>query len=303
MSKFYCVECGHQVEEDAKKCTNCHKNPSPKDHAFKDYVLEKIEGEAEDGALKLAVKFIKKYLYGTLMSCSLVFAGVALVANNPFAGSHIVEVNERPIVMMTYTGEGLDNFEIVERYVEAIKDGDSNTYRGLMLEYVLPEVYDSIKDMESLDDANAWPRRPFMSHTLLDYGKYYFREGNYTPDGSGQNYTIQEETAAFSKGKYGDYNFYRHNIIFLYYSYNRQADYPSFSIVDQIEVLEVDGKNYIVGEEHHFENNNMSDQVLRGVLFEAGGDTSNLDFDAELYKSEYDDLDSQEKLDARFPEH
>ncbi len=330
MSKFYCTECGHLVEEGVKKCAHCHKNPSPKDHAFKDYVLEKVEGKAEDGTLKLAVKFIKKYLYGTLMSCSLVFAGVAVVMNTVFVDNHIEMVDTRPHFRMAYTGDNLGEFEIVEKYFEAIRDGDEKMYKGLLLENVLPEVYEEISKFENQPDELG--RKPLLSHTLLEYAKYYFREGNFTENGDGKNYYLTRQTRDYAHGKYGKYDFHRHEVTFFYFSQNMGAQYPLYKTTDQVEVLEVEGKYYIIGEAHHPKNyeilenmmwydsyrsnnnlvewesdepnsNEVIEMILRGLLFRAGGDSSNIDFASIRFESKYSNYKSVEEVEAEFDEY
>ena len=294
-AKTYCVFCGTKNEGRASKCTKCHKKLDPKDQALKNYVLGKIGGKVEDEAIKLITKFLKKYLYGIVMGCSVVFTGASIVANVVFKDAHIEKVTERPLVKYVYSGEGMTGLELVSTYVEAIKAKDSFLYRGLTLEKALPEVYEQIKN-ETFDNGGGRLVGPVLEHTLIDYGEYYFRDGSY--------HISEDEATAHNGVQFGGYDVYKYNVDFTFCSKGDCESIGGIITTDQIELLKVEDNFYVIGEEHHFEFNNIYDMIQRGLLFQAKGDTSNIDF------SEYSiaidkkyNFMSEEELSKVFPEH
>ena len=292
---IYCIECGTKNEASDEKCTKCHKKLYPKDHALKDYVWGKFTGGVQDEFFKAFIRFLKKHLYGILMSCSVIFTGVAIVANAIAADGHIEKVTERPVIEKIYTGEGLSGLELVTKYVESIKVGDEKVYRGLLLEYALPEVYASIKD-ETNNEYGGWKTKPIATHTLIDYGKYYFKEGAVHID--------YDEVPPYNHGKFKEYEFYRYDVSMNFCSKGNCESLGGFYTTDQVEILKVDGNFYVLGEDHHIEFCNISDMVMRGLLFQANGDTSNIDFN-----EQFDEMDkkynflSEEEVAKIFPEH
>ena len=268
--EIFCVECGAKNKSDVQKCVKCHKNPNPKDHAFKDYIMDKISGKTKDNFFELLTKFLKKHLYGTLMTCSIVFTGVSILTNAVFDDSYITQVNERPTTK--YLGEGLEPEEVVKKYVDAAKDNDLLTIAGLRLEDTLPEVYSSIEDIETPHEK----QRPLKTHTVVNFADIYFREG-----GDYRVLVLYDDVGELDMGRFGDYPYYRYSISIHFCQNNvcnPDEEFNSIYITDQIELVEVDGNYYVTGEQHHYEQRNLDQIIARGMIYNAKGDMTKVDF-------------------------
>lgn len=269
---IYCVECGAKNAPDIEKCTKCHKNPDPKDHAWKDYWKEKFEGKIEDNAFNLIKEFIKKHLYGVLMTCSVVFTGVSL-ALNVTPSSKIKEVDSKPEIK--YLGEGLSPVELLEKYVVAAKENDVGTLMGLQLENTRPDIYEEISHLTDNSSPGFGEKKPIKTHTVSKFRDIYFRDD--------RRYRITKPSMDVDSGKYGNYDYTRYNL-HLTFCVNNDCDTSDgwdynkiTAFTDQIEVIEVDDNYYIVGEKHHYEFMNLSQIIVRGLIYNAKGDMTKVD--------------------------
>lgn len=271
---IYCVECGEKNAPDTEKCTKCHKNPDPKDHAWKDYWKEKVGGKIEDNAFDLIKKYIEKHLYGVLMTCSVVFTGVSL-ALNVTPSNKIKEVDSKPEIK--YLGEGLSPMELLEKYVSAAKENDVGTLMGLQLENTRPDIYEEISHLTDNSSPSFGEKKPIKTHTVSKFRDIYFRDNRV--------YSIEPSRLEVNSGKYGDYDYERYELYLIFCENNECGDpdavafdsYRMIMIVDQIEVVLVDRNYYIIGEKHHYEHMNLSDVIERGIIYNAKGDMTKVD--------------------------
>lgn len=269
---IYCVECGSKNDINNKKCTNCHKTVDPKDHAWHDYWKEKVGGKIGDNTFKLIKKYIERHLYGVLMTCSVLFTGVSL-ALNVDQSAPVKEVTRKPEIK--YLGEGLQPLELLEKYVNAAKENDIATMRGLQLENTKPEVYNELLKLSDNSSPGFGEKKPIKTHTVVKFRDIYFRDNRY--------YTIEKSPLEVDSGKYGEYEYERYGIYLTFCKNNECGDRPVWDsdkevgIVDQIEVIEIEGNYYVVGEKHHYEHMNLSDIIMRGLIYNAKGDMTKVD--------------------------
>lgn len=271
--KIFCVECGKENKVTAKKCIKCHKNPNPKEHAFKDYVWGKMSSGAQDEFFKQLKNYILSHLYGIVMSCSLVFTGVAII-NNVVSGNHVDKVTERPTY--EYVGAGLSSKEVVEKYAEAIKENDFTTVYGLQLSKTRSDIYKEIMNYSDNSSPGFGEKKPIKVHTMIKFGDIYFNND--------RSFEVYDATDEVSNGNYGDYKYYRYNVVIPFcgngacMSADGTFEY-SFWLTDQVEVVEIDGNSYITGEKHHYEQMNLSQIIARGVIYNAGGDMTKVNIE------------------------
>ena len=260
--EIYCVECGTKNKIESEKCTKCHRKLNPSDHAFKDYVWNKFTGGAQDEFLKLLIRFLKKHLYGVLMSCSVIFTGLAVITNVSNSKEQVEIVTTRPIIK--YVGEGLAAKDVVDKYANAIKAKDWSTVYGLQLVKTNPEAYEEIIEYSDNSSPSFGEKKPIKVHTLAKFGDIYFRDG--------RDYEIDDYEEVTGEGKYGNHQYYRYKLWVDFHEGNSNTGVDTYWLADEVEVVEVDGNYYITGEKHYYEQMNLSDIIIRGMIYNAGGD-------------------------------
>lgn len=80
--KIYCLHCGKENNIENKVCSFCNKKLTEKDHEFRDYLKDKLKDEVtgtiEDNFFNYLSAFLKKYLYGILVTISIVTSATTI---------------------------------------------------------------------------------------------------------------------------------------------------------------------------------------------------------------------------------
>jgi len=102
--KIYCVYCGEKNTVKDIKCKKCKKKLDPKENMvldyIKDHLKDDIKGNIQDSIISVIKKFIISHLYGIVLTATLIFTVVSAIVTNINENSGIVEVNEKPNVLI-----------------------------------------------------------------------------------------------------------------------------------------------------------------------------------------------------------
>lgn len=81
---IYCVYCGSKNSSEDKNCKKCKKELNPKNHLFKDFLIDHlkddIEGNIEDSIFALLRKWIISNLYGVGIFSAVLFTGIVIIS-------------------------------------------------------------------------------------------------------------------------------------------------------------------------------------------------------------------------------
>ncbi len=102
---MYCPHCGVENSKENKKCVSCHKNIYLKDHPWRDYFIQKYIGDGEAKVFTFLENFIRKNLYGILVTVAVLFTGIAIVTTNTEPNSSYETVSSssfEPIPLISY---------------------------------------------------------------------------------------------------------------------------------------------------------------------------------------------------------
>ena len=123
--KIYCVYCGEENKIDDLKCSKCKKSLNPKDHFFKEFLVDHIkddlQGNIEDTIIDLLKKWIISHLYGLGITAAILFTGVGILAHEISLSKYDMsyqKINSPLVVEMDYCKD----LEIVSK-VEKCMDG------------------------------------------------------------------------------------------------------------------------------------------------------------------------------------
>lgn len=287
MSKIYCIFCGKENDEKEKICNNskCKKELNPKSHLFRNYVIDKCKGDVDDSLFNLIFNFLKAKLFGIVLTLSVV-STVAVVVTNAISNNYITELNEKPAFNYnnkkeySYLGSGLSSSEIVDKYLEYVKNKDIESASGLLADNFLSSEQLSMIPLNRAN--NKYYKK--IKHDFISYNNRFF------------DHIKQEDGIRLHKhdfiGRFNDLNYNEpntlHNNQFDLNSYYIELDYctnndcingTTFSLMEIIETIEVDGNAYILSE-YAFLNINY-DRVVRYIFDNNNGNfsgVSNVDY-------------------------
>ncbi len=280
MEKIYCSYCGKENERNKKVCKKCFKLLEPKDHLLIDYMKSKWFGECKDGVFKAIKNFIQTHLYGFIMTCSILVASVTVFVNVVNKNATYQIVSEKPTMVLSYAGEGLNSEEVVKKYIEAVKKDDSSTIKKLRLETFHPEIRSEI-EKNGYDLPNTY-FDPILKYEYSKNGIYYYKEIHEESKiskaipayGYAENYYINQ---------YGRYKTYTYEQTLQYCSYNdcKRAEVEEVIagvpfITIWIQIVEVDGKYYVLGEQAV--GKTIYEFLVNKLLIEHEGNTKNFSF-------------------------
>lgn len=249
-TKIYCVYCGTNNTLEDKKCSKCKKQLDPKNRPVYDYLKDqlkdKVEGTLQDNIFSLITNFIQTHLYGTVLTCSIIFtvvSGISSIVGNPVEYD---TTNKRPVVSVNYEylGEGLDPKEIVNKYGDALNAGNLKEARSYELKTFHPEIFEELKGSK---------------YTISGVEQFSFLDTNKLLETSGMVFKNEKEysvsfyyAASPPEGKYKNYEFIRHPLYveynygeIVYSPYDKTAEAYAFDY--SIEFIKVDGNYYISG--------------------------------------------------------
>ena len=103
---IYCIYCGEKNSFKNKRCKHCNKKLHEHKHEFYEYLKEKIKTKVTDniqGSILDFIKFlIKKYLYGIILTASVVFTVSGIIyENNNKITNNAIKVDENPVVELS----------------------------------------------------------------------------------------------------------------------------------------------------------------------------------------------------------
>lgn len=272
MAKIYCVYCGTENVLENKKCKKCKKQLNPKNRPFRDYMVDKlkdkVDGDIQENIFSLITKFIQNHLYGTVLTCSVVFT-VASAVISPFNSSNnFARVEERPNIVsqIKYNGGGLTPEEIVKKYGDALNNSDLETIKSYELKTFYPNLYEELKGLNLKVDG-------VVHYTFLDKNDLY--DNSAVLFKMEDHYNVGMYFGSNPKGKYGDYEFIRYPL-YIEYSYVDYVDEKGdngYAFDYSIEFIKVDGNYYISGTEVDTFIS-ISQQVHHEFLLKYKGDTT-----------------------------
>lgn len=253
----YCIRCGKTNDDKRKRCKKCYQKLEPKEHLMIDYFIEKGIGKAEEGFFKNFKKFVIHYLYGFVMTCSILLTSVSIIVTSYHSStSYIEKVTEKPtFVMKTETlteDENLKFFNVALSYVDAVQAGNIEIANSYLLENHYPEI---LKEIESNPD--YW--NPVVDikktvHPIMAYGQKLFQ-------------TTMEKDYHIVKtpkiGKYGTYFYQSYHIYMNYCSFDSCTvkdgkEEPDFTLGFMVEVVKVNDAYYVIREYDDFPSYNRT---------------------------------------------
>ena len=265
---IYCVYCGTKNKAKQEKCTSCGKDLNPKSD-FQEYLKKRPGIMIKNGIFSMIINFIKSHLYGTILTCSIIFTVATGVAVNVQNSYFVEKVNERPVFESTYAGEGLNAEDLLNKYIQAIKENDTDTIKNLQFETFYPEIAEKINE-EAKNVSDGFT--PFAHHDLGVNGHIYFNDddvkyGLYklddyyygSPTFSGYNFIVYNFTTTYS-GE--DIKTYQHNEEENWWV----SPEGIYGLVDEVQLIEMDGNLYVYGEDVSPEARNFSEIVPRGEI-------------------------------------
>lgn len=271
MKEKYCVRCGKKNDHKRKRCKKCFRKLEPKEHLLIDYFIGKGLGKTEDTFWKNFKKFVIHYLYGFVMTCSILVTTISVIANvssQNSESSYIKIVTEKPNVTKIeepFDEEEQENrkfFNTVFEYVEALEKGDTELAKTYLLEN---------NDLEAFHKM-GWTEGE--GYLVIERAK----------DLSLMNI---EEDYSYKKVEIhdGSYPYTNYRILYGYCSFNQcktvdgkpQAD---FQVGFQAPVVKVGEKYYIGKETIKYEV--VGGNTILEILLSQNGDTSNINFDGLL---------------------
>lgn len=285
-NKIYCVFCGTENSVKDKRCKKCYRKLNPKERPIFDYIKSKVSdkysGDLKDNVTSIIINFIKSHLYGTIFTCSVIISAVSIVVNANV--NNYEKVKEKPVITnkYTYIGEGLTTSEIVDKYINAIKENDLKTIESLQLENFYPEVVEYVKGKKYTNESYGYFSDAFQisEHELVDRKSVFLSDNLYLN-------VYDSSELVVPNGNYGDYNFYRY-VIHMGYCYSNDcriidekevSDYSSRIV---IELIEVDD-NYYIGGEKVAKFRDTLEETMYYLLLKYDGDTSLITHDVINY--------------------
>lgn len=154
----YCILCGAENNPQAKFCTKCGQPMEQKDDDIAGYITEKVKGKIKDNItdkaqnafLALLEKFVNSYLYGIVLSISIVMAAATVFAGG--GSSDITEFNNSNLLYEP-------NMEVIRVDTDLMKLG-INYYYGV--------AYDEKQNIIGSYVCENWPG-------MYDYSRYQVR--------------------------------------------------------------------------------------------------------------------------------
>lgn len=246
-TKIYCVYCGTENVLEDKKCKKCKKKLDPKNRPVYDYLTDKlkdkVDGKLQDNIFSLVTNFIQSHLYGTVLTCSIIFAVAAGVGNVLNKSNDYDVVSEKPAVSIQYEylGEGLTPEEIVVKYGNALNEGDLNTVKAYELKTFYPDIYEELNGSEVKNNDVVYYTH-LNKNPLYDNASLLFK----MEDSVALGYYIGGNPT----GKYGDYSFER-QLLNIGYDYTESDDEKDsgYGFEYEIEFIKVGDDYYISGTE------------------------------------------------------
>lgn len=133
MKKCYCIHCGYKNSIKNKYCQHCHKKLKEKDHALYHYIFEQSVDDMKDNVISSIVDkikfFIKKYLYGVIISLTIIASVVTNIVIRNSNDEYIT--HDKPIFNENVT-KYTSSDALLEEFKRAYLQKDLNTLYALM---------------------------------------------------------------------------------------------------------------------------------------------------------------------------
>lgn len=274
--KIFCAYCGKENKPEKKMCKKCLQPLNPKDHLLIDYFRKKWFGNAKDGIFSAIKTFLRTHLYGFIMTCSILIATVSAIVSITNTQNKFEIVTEKPTIKQAqyeYGGAGLSKEELAKQYVAAIKNNDIKSAKSLQLKEFHKDIYD-----ELMRGAATYQDKIATSFELLEHKDIYCKDMK-------EKYYVGKSDYAQSIKTFGNYQTDNYIAFLPYCSYNHcpisDVEEHDVEIAIEIQIIEIAGNNYILGEKVS-ERLNLFEAIAHRSLFLAHGDTSKFDFNAKF---------------------
>lgn len=141
---YYCNHCGAQNKIDAKKCIKCKKKLKMNNHPLTDYLLDQTKEDVQSNVLDTIfdkIKYlIKKYLYGIIMTVTIVGG----VTANVLVRTEDAVVTEKPNITFHY--KEYSNVEsLYNDMIGYMKNADEVGLKSLLFETHYKEEAESLE--------------------------------------------------------------------------------------------------------------------------------------------------------------
>lgn len=104
MKNVFCVHCGKKNKAKTKICTKCKKKLNPRKKLFMDYIINHIKdfflGNVDGKITNFIYSFIKRHLYGLILTATLIFTGTILIDTYEVINEDINQVNNKPDILL-----------------------------------------------------------------------------------------------------------------------------------------------------------------------------------------------------------
>lgn len=282
VKKVYCIFCGEENNNKEQKCKKCKRKLNPKSHLFRNYVIDKCRGDVSDTIFKSIIKFIKTKLYGITLSASII-ASATVIITNAVTNNYITELKEEPKFsyaskQYNYLGEGLSTNEVINKYLEFVKNGDLESANGLIAENFLS---DDELAMIPFDRANNKYYNK-IKHDFIEYNNKFFKHIN---PNEGVSLFTDEGIGRFNNLYYNEPEVVRNdrfsigsNYIELSYCLSNDCNNDTqFTLMEVLETISVNNKVYILSE-YAFLTDNYS-RVVRYIFDNNNGNLKDINND------------------------
>ncbi len=288
MKKIYCVFCGEENNSKDEKCKNikCKRKLNPKSHLFRNYVIDKCKGDIDGSIFDYLFKFIKTKLYGITLTASII-ASTAIIITNALSNNYITELKEEPkftyaTKKYAYLGEGLSRAEVINKYIDYVKDGNLDGANGLIAENFLTQEelamvpFDRARDKFYIGIKHDFIKdnNKFFKHIRPNNGISVYKD-----DEIGRfDYLHHIEPNVIHNDRFNINSTY---IELSYCLSNDCTNDTQFTLMEVLETIEIKGNTYILSE-YAFLTDNYS-RVVRYIFDNNNGDLKNISND-DFYK-------------------
>lgn len=148
--KIYCVYCGEKNNIIDTNCKKCNKKLNPKEHLFREYIIDHIKddlkGKTQDKIFSIIKNFIISHLYGSIFTATLIFTIVSNIIVDINDSNRIKEVTSKPTMMVGNVNKC--NFENIKEQELVCNEGYT-LYNDICIK---EEVVDAISNRVCKDN-------------------------------------------------------------------------------------------------------------------------------------------------------
>lgn len=226
--KCYCIHCGCENDIHNKRCSKCRKKINESDRVLIDYLFGEAKGEIKDNIFSSIKNFLKKNLYGVLLSITV----VGSITANVIVRSNDNTVNIKPEYIGIESPKYESTNELMKSFQEYYLNKDFSGLSTLLLETNYPEEAKKLNSntsnhliFQNMDLLNL--HNPLIGFNIFSLRKIIDADGSST------------RAEKYASVGYPDADFVVYRLI---YEYNG-TDYPLFDF--NFITVNVNGYYYI----------------------------------------------------------